>query len=50
MAHWFLTLADGDEEMEDWGRFYNGLRPHRAIGHTVPISLLSPDGATSPQS
>ncbi len=46
-AHWFLTLADAAEKMEDWRRYYNEVRPHGAIGHKVPISLLNPDGATS---
>ena len=41
-AHWFLTLADAAEKMEDWRRYYNEERPHGAIGHKVPISLLNP--------
>ena len=49
-AHWFLTLADAAEKMEDWRRYYNEVRPHGAIGHKVPISLLNPGGATSPPS
>jgi len=36
--------------MEDWRRHYNEVRPHVAIGHKVPISLINPDGATSPSS
>ena len=49
-AHWFLTLADAAEKMENWRRYYNEERPHGAIGHNVPISLLKSDGATSPPS
>jgi len=49
-VHLFLTLADAAEKMEDWRRYYNEVRPHGAIGHKVPISLLNPDGATSPPS
>ncbi|RVC79967.1 transposase, partial [Mesorhizobium sp. M2A.F.Ca.ET.046.02.1.1] len=49
-AHWFLTLADAAEKLEDWRRYYNEVRPHGAIGHKVPISLLTPDGAASPPS
>ena len=49
-AHWFLTLADAAEKMEDWRRYYNEVRPHGAIGHNVPISLLNHDGAASPPS
>ena len=36
--HWFLTLADAAENLEDWRRYYNEERPHRAIGNKVPIS------------
>ncbi|MER9593263.1 integrase core domain-containing protein, partial [Mesorhizobium australicum] len=49
-AHWFLTLADAAEKLEDWCRYYNEVRPHGAIGHKVPISLNNPDGAVSPPS
>ncbi len=31
--HWFLTLADAREKMEDWRRYYNEERPHGAIGN-----------------
>ena len=49
-AHWFMTLADAQQKMEDWRRYYNEERPHGAIGHKAPISLLNYDGATSPPS
>ena len=49
-AQWFLTLADAAEKLEDWRRSYNGVRPHGAIGHKGPISLLNPDGVTGPPS
>lgn len=45
--HWFLTLADAAEKLEDWRRYYNEVRSHGATGHKVPISLLNPDGAIS---
>jgi putative transposase len=38
-AHWFLTLADAREKLEDWRRHYNEDRPHSAIGYNVPIGL-----------
>lgn len=41
-AHWFLTLADAREKMEDWRRHYNEDRPHSAIGYNVPIALHNP--------
>lgn len=49
-AHWFLTLADAQEKMEDWRRYYNEERPHGAIGQRAPIMLLNHDGAASPPS
>ena len=27
-AHWFLSLADAREKMEDWRKYYNEERPH----------------------
>ena len=32
-AHWFLTLADAREELEDRRRYYNEDRPPGAIGN-----------------
>jgi putative transposase len=49
-AHWFMTLADAAEKLEDWRRYYNEVRPHGAIGHKPPISLLNPGDAASPSS
>ena len=49
-AHWFLTLADAHEKLEDWRRDYNEVRPHSAIGYKVPITLQNPGGETSPPS
>jgi len=47
-AHWFLSLADAREKMEDWRKYYNEERPHGAIGQKTPMMLLNHDGATSP--
>ena len=47
-AHWFLTLADAQEKLEAWRRYYNEVRPHGAIGNQVPISLQTFGGAPSP--
>lgn len=47
-AHWFLSLADAREKLEDWRRYYNEVRPHSAIGYNVPIALQNPGGAASP--
>jgi transposase InsO family protein len=32
-AHWFLTLADAREKLEDWLKYYNEDRPHEAISN-----------------
>lgn len=47
-AHWFMTLADAREKLEDWRRDYNEVRPHSAIGYNVPIAAHNPGGETSP--
>ena len=47
-AHWFLTLADAQEKLEAYRRYYNEDRPHGAIGNKPPITLMNPAGATSP--
>lgn len=47
-AHWFLTLADAQEKLEDWRRYYNEDRPHGAIGKKPPILLQNPGGVSSP--
>lgn len=38
-THWFLTLADAAEKLEDWGRYYNEERPHDAIGNKALFAL-----------
>lgn len=48
--HWFLTLADAAEKLEDWRRYHNEERPHGAIGNKVPIAFINRDGATGPPS
>ncbi len=47
-AHWFLTLADAREKLEDWRRDYNEVRPHSAIGYNVPVDIHNSGGETSP--
>ncbi len=46
-THWFLTLADAREKMEDWLRYYNEVRPHggRRSERTalrVPLKISAP--------
>jgi putative transposase len=47
-AHWFLTLDDAQQKLEDWRRYYNEERPHGAIGQKAPITLINRAGATNP--
>ena len=47
-AHWFLSLADAQEKLEDWRNYYNEERPHGAIGQKTPIMLFNHVGAASP--
>ena len=47
-AHWFLTLADAREKLEQWRRDYTEVSPHSASGYSVPIAIHNPGGATSP--
>ncbi|WP_315727959.1 MULTISPECIES: IS3 family transposase [unclassified Bradyrhizobium] len=47
-AHWFLSLADAQEKVENWRKYYNEERPHGAIGNKAPILLQNHAGASSP--
>ena len=47
-THWFLTLEDAREKLEEWRRYYNEDRPHGAIGNKPPITLMNPGDAPSP--
>lgn len=47
-THWFLSLDDARQKMEDWRRDYNEVRPHSAIGNKAPISLLNGSPAPPP--
>ena len=47
-AHWFMSLEDAREKLEDWRRYYNEQRPHGAIGQKTPISMVRRDGIPRP--
>lgn len=47
-THWFLSLADACEKMEEWRRYDNEERPHSTIGNIPPAMLANPHGDTSP--
>ena len=33
---WFLSLIDAREKIEEWRSYYNGERPHSALGNLAP--------------
>jgi len=47
-VHWFMSVADAKEKMEDWRKYYNEERPHGAIANRPLSMLLNHDGAASP--
>lgn len=47
-AHWFMSLEDARQKLEDWRRYYNEDRPHSGIGQIPPIMLHNPSGASGP--
>jgi len=47
-THWFMSLEDAREKLEDWRRYYNEQRPHGAIGQKTPISLVRRNGIPEP--
>jgi transposase InsO family protein len=49
-AHWFLALAHALETIDNWRRYYNEDRPHKAFGNVTPAALIIDNGATSPLS
>lgn len=49
-AHWFLTIVDAREKLEEWRRYDNEVRPHGAIGNKPPIKLMHSGCASSPSS
>jgi putative transposase len=40
-AHWFTSLTEAKQLIEEWRREYNGSRPHRALGEQTPSEFAS---------
>ena len=38
--HWFLSLADAQERVEEWRRDYNEERPHSSLGNMTPAEYV----------
>ncbi len=47
-AHWFLSLQDACEKLEDWRSYKDDEKPYSATGNKVPIMLAISAGDTSP--
>ena len=37
--HWFLSLEDAREKVEEWRQHYNRERPHGALGNVPPVEF-----------
>lgn len=50
--HWFLSLSDARDRIEQWRQDYNTLRPHRSLGQLTPQEyahrLASPQAPPAP--
>jgi putative transposase len=53
--HWFASLADARERIEDWRLDYNQVRPHSSLGNSAPeeyaarlVCLQAPPAPSSP--
>ena len=40
-AHWFATLSEAKQAIQEWRREYNESRPHRALGERTPNEFAS---------
>ena len=38
--HWFLSLPDAQEKIEEWRKEYNSFRPHSSLGDLTPNEYL----------
>lgn len=39
--HWFLSLDDAQEKIEEWRQDYNAQRPHSALGYRSPQEFIN---------
>jgi transposase InsO family protein len=37
---WFLSIDDAREKVEQWRLYYNGQRPHSALGNLAPMEFV----------
>ncbi len=39
--HWFLSLQDAQEKVEQWRQDYNQVRPHSSLNNQTPVEITS---------
>ncbi len=44
---WFLSIDDAREKVEQWRLYYNGQRPHSALGNLAPMEFALSGEAVS---
>ena len=42
--HWFLSVADAQDTIEEWRIDYNSNRPHGALGYRTPMEVARSSG------
>ncbi len=40
-VHWFLSLTDAQEKIEQWRQEYNGFRPHSSLQNLTPDEVVA---------
>jgi putative transposase len=40
-AHWFLSLDDAQNKVENWRQDYNTWRPHSALNYQTPVAFAA---------
>jgi len=48
--HWFLSVADAQDRIEQWRVDYNSNRPHGALGYRTPEEVARGSGELAPLS
>lgn len=44
--HWFISLEDAQEKLDDWREDYNQHRPHSALGNATPVEFAAQSSAS----
>jgi putative transposase len=46
--HWFTSLADARQKIEEWRKDYNQRRPHSALGYRTPVGVRTGNRSFEP--